>query len=356
MSPVGVLLVFILASLTGDGRAAGDAEPITLATTSHPIVAFAQDGDRLAWVGHVGTACGEPGFPSTAVYVSTPSTGEVQRLVDAFCSWEGRSELALAGRRALWTEHWAGNSTYTEVLTAEAGRPPVRLQQPYSGTRTMIGDPDGSGTYFGVPTGDRDLLVDSVRSAGYGACDPYEERCELLEGGDVRRVDGRRARTVPGFRDVVAVVALAAAAPNVATVAAGAAAGKTVVVQNARTGEVVTSFDPAGVAREIALTPALVAVLVDRGRVRRIELRDAASGRLRRSVPVPSRARSLAAGGRVVVFSAGPHVYTLDPRTFRVHSVARTAQAPIGLSVEGTRIAWAENVGGRGRVRAVTVS
>ena len=34
---------------------------------------------------------------------------------------------------------------------------------------------------------------------------------------------------------------------------------------------------------------------------------------------------------------------------------AVAAATPIGLSIAGRRIAWAENVGGRGRIQSVTV-
>ena len=45
-------------------------------------------------------------------------------------------------------------------------------------------------------------------------------------------------------------------------------------------------------------------------------------------------------------------------RSIRVRGrgeVARAVAMPIGLSIEGRRIAWAENVNGRGRIRALTL-
>jgi hypothetical protein len=35
--------------------------------------------------------------------------------------------------------------------------------------------------------------------------------------------------------------------------------------------------------------------------------------------------------------------------------VARAAGTPIGLSLQGDRLAWAENVNGSGRIRAITL-
>ena len=43
---------------------------------------------------------------------------------------------------------------------------------------------------------------------------------------------------------------------------------------------------------------------------------------------------------------------------FRPHGLVRLAVAqvtPVGLSIEGRRVAWAENLNGRGRIRAVTL-
>jgi hypothetical protein len=39
-----------------------------------------------------------------------------------------------------------------------------------------------------------------------------------------------------------------------------------------------------------------------------------------------------------------------------VTTLTEAAGTPIGLSLEGTRLAWAENVGGRGRIRALLVA
>ena len=55
----------------------------------------------------------------------------------------------------------------------------------------------------------------------------------------------------------------------------------------------------------------------------------------------------------IVVYSVGRRVYALDVRTFVGRRIALAAGAPVGLSIEGKRVAWAENVRGRGVIRAV---
>lgn len=348
MRIAALVVACALAAVAGDGSAARSTEPVALVSAGLPIVAFAQDGDRLAWVGEQPERCGEEAFPSLAVYVRSSAGGPVTRLSKPFCSIEGRSELALAGRRALWTEHWHGNFGYTEVNTAEMGKSPVSLE----GLQGLVGEPDGSGAYWGAAGGDGDVLAYSVIVHSYGSCDPVEESCPLSTSGGVWRVEGRATRRVPGSGPATV---LAVSAPNVATLDCGhlASCRTPITIRNARTGRIVTSFEPLGPARDVALTPALVALLADGRPVRRIELRDARTGALRRNVPVPRGASGISAAGSIVVYSVGRLVYGLDGRTFVSRRIARAAGAPVGLSIEGKRVAWAENARGRGAIRAV---
>ena len=55
-------------------------------------------------------------------------------------------------------------------------------------------------------------------------------------------------------------------------------------------------------------------------------------------------AAPISAAGRYVVFATGRTIRALDVSTRRVGVGATAAAAPIGLSVEGTRVAWAENL------------
>jgi hypothetical protein len=38
-----------------------------------------------------------------------------------------------------------------------------------------------------------------------------------------------------------------------------------------------------------------------------------------------------------------------------VSTLAQAGSTPVGLSIEGSRVAWAENIMGRGRIRSLTV-
>ena len=55
----------------------------------------------------------------------------------------------------------------------------------------------------------------------------------------------------------------------------------------------------------------------------------------------------------MVVFRDGSRIYQLHGRKPTLVAVA--SAAPIGLTIEGKRIAWAESVHGKGRIRAVAV-
>ena len=114
------------------------------------------------------------------------------------------------------------------------------------------------------------------------------------------------------------------------------------------TGPPISSFNARRPVRALAISSNTVAVLTDRA----IELYTI-SGKLRGVDRVPARTAA-----EIVISNAGV-VYHVG-RSIRLAGggeLARAASVPIGLSVEGRRVAWAENVriGGelRGRVRTL---
>jgi hypothetical protein len=92
-------------------------------------------------------------------------------------------------------------------------------------------------------------------------------------------------------------------------------------------------------------------VLVSRGSSSWIELYDARTGRRVASLQVPRSAQELdVATSGAIVFRVKSEIRVLTRQGS--HVVARS-KAPIGLSIEGRRIAWAENLGAHSRIRAV---
>jgi len=109
-----------------------------------------------------------------------------------------------------------------------------------------------------------------------------------------------------------------------------------------------------GHARAIALGPDYVALLVDHDPGVHVELYNL-NGSLRRAAAVSSRVGSLSAAGRNIVFATGPAIRRLDARTGAVTALAAARRAPVGLTIEGRRVVWAENGRGSARIRSVTV-
>ena len=72
--------------------------------------------------------------------------------------------------------------------------------------------------------------------------------------------------------------------------------------------------------------------------------------------PGRRRRKSVSANDQIAVFRVGRFLHVLTFATGHSRTVAETVGRPIGVSLEGSRLAWAENVNGRGRIRALYVN
>jgi hypothetical protein len=104
---------------------------------------------------------------------------------------------------------------------------------------------------------------------------------------------------------------------------------------------------------DLALDGDSVAALVDAGSARRVERYDARSGRSLGSLQLAGSAQDLDVSGNDVVFRVGNEIHLVTGG--RITLLERASARPIGLSLEGRRIAWAENVRGHGRIRSITL-
>jgi Tol biopolymer transport system component len=127
-----------------------------------------------------------------------------------------------------------------------------------------------------------------------------------------------------------------------------------VEIRDARSGRLFRRFTVAGHARAAALGVDYVALLVHHDPGVRIELYSL-NGTRRRAVAVPSSVRSLSAAGRTVVFAAGTAIRRLDARTGTVTTLATTRWTPVGLTIEGRRVVWAEYARGAAGTRIRTL-
>ena len=125
-------------------------------------------------------------------------------------------------------------------------------------------------------------------------------------------------------------------------------------IREAPTGAVISRFMPHGRAFEVALSREFVAVLVQVGRRRaRIELFRPTSGARLGAVRVPSGANALSISGKTVIFARGRTIWMLDAKRRKTSMLSLARTRPIGLSIEGRRVAWAESGRKRSRIRAL---
>jgi len=122
-----------------------------------------------------------------------------------------------------------------------------------------------------------------------------------------------------------------------------------------RTGALVMSVSPTGTAHALALSRGALAVLLKRSDGSFvIERYTVPAGTLLASTPVDARAAfgRLDIAHKWIVYSAGRQIRIVGPLGGdRLLLRARTL--PIGVSIEGRRVAWAENDRGRHRIRAI---
>ncbi|HEX9415571.1 MAG TPA: hypothetical protein VF895_02560 [Gaiellaceae bacterium] len=338
------LLVLALAAALALPAASGSAlaaKPRTV-VTGGPIQAFAMDGNRIAWIAGV----------CQTVRVRRVNGGKPAVVGDGKlteCDNRGTPSVALAGTRVLWTNLTFGNFTYTYVRTRAVGEKARPKQIDY-----IVHQNDLDGDYLTAMAGDAGTLAytDLVVS---GRTLPSDEDVYFADRGTVRRVVGRERKimrgTTPPFR-------IAVASGRVAVVPADRSEGQSVALRGALngivevrdlTGNVISHFTPVGRVRAIALTGTYAAVLVS-GRVERYKL---PSGTLTGATPVPGAAPELDASGRTVILRVGKTIKALDTASGSLKTVATASATPIGLSIEGRVVAWAENLHQGGRIRTM---
>jgi hypothetical protein len=345
--------------------AAAAPRPQTLYTMSRgkTIQAFAQDGPLIAWFAPSKNAC-------NAVYVLSLSNGLLVQLPDespgapnVTCRWEVARPVGLAivhpSAEVLWTLREVGPVPFDYVLGADVSDTRERrfkeVAHTTKGPGLWLGGIAGSGPtlVYGLSTV---AYVDEVDCLSGGSCEMK------IGGGGVYRVSGRKPLLVEGTSAAVAVAASGSSVAYVPADTVGkdgeplAGADLPIEVRDVRTGALISHAAPQGTPAAIALSKDVLASLERTPLGLRLAWYDPASGNLRGSVPVPSAtAPELTATDQLIVFRVGRSIRAVGVETHKVTTLARAAAAPIGLSLEGSRVAWAENVNGRGRIRAVFV-
>ncbi len=314
----------------------------TLVTTSGRITAFAQDGRYLAWAA-TGRSCGQ----AVSLYdTSRRRTMLLTRPGTPGCRMEAPvAQLAVATQgaqaRALWSRYETGNNYYHWLFAGST-------QQPRERDAGLISESTGDELRVSI-AGDGPFL-------GLGWAHATEDLeanlpYTILDGGVKRLGSDLRLTVVPGMP---AVAALAAGGGNVALVPRGTVGATTspravlrdVQVRNAASLELRTTATASGSVFSVAVSGLR---LVARRPV--VAETFSLDGQPLRRAAIPFAAMDVRTGGTRVVYRVGRSIYLLG----RKLPLVVAATTPVGLSVDGTRLAWAENAGGHGRIRALTL-
>jgi hypothetical protein len=348
--------------------AAARQKPQTLWSPPHTrIAAFTQDGQTIAWVGSHGTRCNTVHLQSLQYGVGYDLPSESAQNVTCHFVWSRRQpvELAVAGVNALWSLPQESPLSLDYLLGAGAGvskseraeRRFVEVAHNARGVGQWLGGVAGSGTTLVYAVTSVDWDDEAGCLAGTGPCTLTKA------GGGVYVVRGRQPVLVKGTG---AAVAVATAAGVIAYVPTGrldrngrprASADLPISIVDAGSGQQVTSVVPQGVPLAIALSTHVLATLERTPLGLRLAWYDAVTGRTRGSIPVPkTTSPGLTASDQLIVFHVGRSIRAVTVASHRSRLIAKAAAAPIGLSLEGGRLAWAENLNGSSRIQAVYVS
>jgi hypothetical protein len=135
----------------------------------------------------------------------------------------------------------------------------------------------------------------------------------------------------------------------------GAANGH-IDVFDLRNDKLSTTVTVEGTATAIAVSQRVLAVLSSAAGGFRISRFDPRSGKAWGDTPVPADIdQHLSASGTRLVYRMGKRIWMMDARSGRRTQIATAAATPIGLSIDGHRVGWAENVQGRGRIVMLTL-
>lgn len=348
-------------SVRGALRKNADA-PRTLVVDKGLIRAFAQDARSIAWVGR-----------SYKVHIRNLRTRASAVVGSAAAPYyaPARPALAVAGTRALWSKFEGGNAPETSLWTAALGERGSAIDSFMGGS----GEPGGS--FLSGVAGDGPILLYGKTFEGCSPPPWPPAPCPILQAsGGVAFVTGQHepppisgippaamlaftAHDSAGSRGLLAIAPAASPVTTDLYKAPRVAQDRPVLVYRLLRQVVplspMSAALPPGTVRALALDFRRLAVLVERvNGSRAIERYNPWTGQLIATTAVPpTTAPELSIGSVGLVYHAGRKIYLLTGAKPKL--VWRAGATPIGLSVEGRRIAWAVNSKGRGRVVALTL-
>jgi hypothetical protein len=359
VKPLGLALVLLVVA-AAQGASAAPApglEPKTLVTAQGRIVALAQDGAGIAWLEY-----GREGR-CNRIHVRF---GNRERLLPApgagseTCRWRrlARAGLALGGERVLWTLHQPGSFERDVLFSAGLSDPRERRLE------TVGHSSKGVGSWLGGIDGDRGTLAYSTVKIDYvdeSDCRRGGDCAMRITGGSTRRVVKGGTREIPGAEGAMA---MAVGAGRVALVrptrtSGGgrpfAGPGVPIRILDGVTGRKEGSLHSPVQVKELALSPKWAVALTAGSGRRSIELYNLRTERFLGDSVVDRRASDVSvSANKMIVYRIDRRIMSLDPKGRR-RLLTTTPTTPFGLSIEDRRVIWAENSGGTGRIRSLTL-
>jgi len=336
----------VLAGLgsAGTAPAADAAGIITLARTPHPVVSFAYDGGRIAY------------DTSPCVFGARPTPFHVLRIGRSDIRFAqhgaGCVRVGLGGTRVLWEVAVDGEAFISSFWTVGTDAPPAVRLQTFDSTAVP-------GSLSGPIAGDGGTLAYSWTTYDFQnptTCNQNGTGCALVvTGGGVRTVDGTTQTRVPNAPPAAAMDVASGRVALVRQVVGQRLSTQwnTAEVRDASDGSLISSFTVTGAIGSIAIAGNSVAVLVRAGGgVKHIEVHNATTGARTNSLLIASNAVGpIDMSGAGILFRRGRLLY--------IGSRFDTSRAPLlairgtfaGYGLEGTRVAFAENLNGHGLIR-----
>ena len=351
--------------------------PQTLYNPSGTIQAFAQDGTSIAWFSASTKNCNAVWVLSLANSARSQLPDESAAARNVTCRWDVSPpvNLALAGPDALWTlkdtqatlpfDYVVGSG----VVDDRVERRFQEVAHAKSGTGLWLGGIAGDSAGAGAGAPNVSTLVYATAAVQYVdeiACLSGGSCKTQLSGGGVYRVVGRPPATlIPNTQGAVAVAVSGSTVAYVPAAATGkngrpvAAADVPIEIVDADTGAPISHVSPGGTPVAIALAPHVLVTLerTTAGLKLAWYSYSTTTGTRIGSIAVKSAtAPEITANDQIAVFRVGRFLHLLTFATGHSRTVAETVGRPVGVSLEGSRLAWAENIHGRGRIRALFVN
>ena len=354
-------LAVVLAWAVTESHARARA-PQVLASFREPLIGFAQDG---GWTASAQTPCG------SLVVFRNLASGHTSTLNDGNAECSGYNDfqgLALGGDRATWSTYDYGNDFYTSMETAVAGshaktvipRGVVTGGGDFNGETWWAGSGAcGAGDEFQAQAADEGIAVYSYVNVVETSKSPTNCSFIRVAGGVYSVVPNAKIQGLPPAYALAVGDGLIADLPvhfNQTSEALNPRPNQPVYLYDTHTRRTRT-VQASGDVRRVAVSRSVLAVFAyspqraKSGAGHVIERFDTRTGAPLGSTPVPADTNplSLAASGNEIVYSTKRAIWRLDGVSGKNTLLATTAAGPIGLSVEGNRVYWAENLW-RGRI------